>query len=155
MPVTVRRADLEDDALAIMDGARDFISRMDYSELLPETDDEIIAQVGHLVSVPGVEILVAEDEGEVVGGIGMLYSPFLWNSRLCSAEQLFVWTADHAPPVALFKLLRAVQRRMTEHGVEVANFKAKVSHPTFDKVLLRMGLRPVETVYIGAPKPCQ
>lgn len=152
--VTIRPADLEGDALAIVDGARDFIARMDYREILPADNEEIVAAVARLVTIPGVEVVVAEHEGEIVGGIGMLYSPFLWNAKVKAAEQLFVWTAKGAPPTTLLCLLRAVRQRMKDENCEFANFKANLNHPGFDGVLCRMGLRPVETVYIGAPK-CQ
>lgn len=148
---TIRPADLEADALAIVDGARDFISRMDYREFLP-ADADLAAAVGRILAMDQVETLVAEHEGRIVGGIGVLYAPHIWNPGLMAGEELFWWTARAAPAATALRLLRAARASARKRGAAMVTFKSLTSSPPgVDRVYRRMGLRPAETAYVGAP----
>ena len=68
----IRPADIEKDSLAIMDGARDFASRIAVRHLFPKDDNAFIKAVSRIISLEGMDVLVAEDKGRVVGGIGIL-----------------------------------------------------------------------------------
>lgn len=146
--ITIRPADLEADALAIMDGARDFISRMEYRDFLPAQAD-LAAAIGRILTLDQVETLVAEHDGGIVGGIGMLYAPHIWNPGLLVGDELFWWTAPDAPRTTALRLLRAARESARERGA-LLTFKKLTSSPDgVDRVYRRMGLRPAETVYMG------
>ena len=147
--MNVRLADMETDALALMDAARDFVSRMDFTAFLPETDAEFVAAVARLMTLPAVEVTVAVDGGRVVGAIGMIYGPCLWNLDAVVADEAFWWAAADAPKTAALRLLRFTLQRVAARGA-VANFKCLTSSPAgVDRVYRRLGLRPVETSYMG------
>jgi hypothetical protein len=146
----VRLADMERDALAIMDGARDFVSRMDFTGWMPKTDEEFTAALSRMLAHESMEIAVCENEGRIVGGIGMMYLPCDWNPSLLVAVEKFIWCATDAPPHALLLLLRFVGKRMKHRGVAIPEFVELTSSPPgLEMVYRRMGLRPVQTVWMG------
>lgn len=83
-PPGVRLADLQRDGPAILRGARDFVSRMDWHEGIPQTDGEIAAALAGLAAV-GLEVMVAEHDGTIIGGIGVIYGPYPWRPALLAA----------------------------------------------------------------------
>jgi len=143
----IRTADMEKDALAIVDGAKDFFSRMEYTEFLPETDEKLIEAIARVMSFPGIEVIVAEHEGSVVGGLGMMYGPHLWNPNIEAGDEIFFWTSRSAPKTTALRLLREVKARA---GDRIVTFKALMTSPKkVCQVYERMGLRPVESSYMG------
>lgn len=145
----IRPANLESDATSIINGAKDFISRMDYTGFLPKTEEGLVSAIGHILSVQGVEVTVAEHDGRVVGGLGMFYGRHIWNPDIESAEEIFWWASKDAPKSAALRLLRAVVKDVKERGA-LATFKKLTSSPQkLDSVYLRLGLRPVETSFTG------
>lgn len=125
---------------------------MDYRDFLPDSDEALMLALGRVLSQPGVTVLVAERGGEVIGGIGLLLAPQLWNPEIIAMEELFWWVAPEAPNVTALCLLRAARRLAQECGVAQVTFKSLTSSPpAIDRVYRRMGLRPVETAYMGAP----
>ena len=146
----IRVADLEKDAVMIMDGAMDFVSRMDFTDFLPERKEDIASAITRVLNMPFVETVVAEHNGKIIGGIGIAYIPCLWNANLLTGEELFWWTSKAAPKTAALKLLKFVKQRMIELGVEIMSFKQLTSSPeSVAKVYKRMGLRQVETSFMG------
>ena len=147
----IRVADLEKDAVMIMDGAMDFVSRMDFTDFLPERKEDIASAITRVLNMPFVETVVAEHNGKIIGGIGIAYIPCLWNANLLTGEELFWWTSKAAPKTAALKLLKFVKQRMIELGVEIMSFKQLTSSPeSVAKVYKRMGLRQVETSFMGS-----
>ena len=146
----IRPSDLEADYTDIIDGAKDFISRMDYTDFLPKTEEGLIFAINRILSLPGVEVTVAEHDGRIVGGIGMFYGPHIWNPDILSAEEIFLWAAKDAPKSAAFRLLRAVIKSIKERGGALATFKKLTSSPSgLGSVYLRINLRPAETSFMG------
>ena len=145
--VVVRPADLKADALSIYDGALAFISQMEFDAFLP--DEGLAYEIGRVLTLPGMEVLVAEHEGEIVGGIGLLFAPFLWNSTRLSMEELFWWAAPDAPTTTALRLLRATEKRREQVGATIVTFKALTSSPkSIGRLYARMGLQPVDTSYM-------
>lgn len=143
----VRPADLERDALAIMDGARDFVSRMGDRSFLPETEDGLTEAVAGLVTQPFVEVTVAEHDGRVVGGIGFSLTPHIWNPRRLFAEELFWWAAPDAPAFTAGRLIRHVRARYRGH---LGAMHALGTSPEGIHRLYRaMGFVPSSTAYLG------
>ncbi len=148
--INIRAVDLSSDLPMVIDGMRDFIARMDYHEFLPDTYEDLIEGLTRLVNLDPIEILVAEYEGSIVGGIGMIYSPCIWNLKVSIAEELFWWVSKDAPLSTALRLLRHVNSKEAARGCKFMVFKSLTSSPeTLDKVYRRMGLRPTETSYMG------
>ncbi len=148
--INIREVDLNSDLPMVISGMRDFISRMDYHEFLPDTNEDLIEALTRLVNLDCVEILVVEYDGNIVGGIGMIYAPCMWNLNVFTAEELFWWVSKDAPSSTALRLLRRVRSNAVDKGCKFVVFKSLSSSPeTLDKVYRRMGLRPVETSYMG------
>ncbi len=148
--INIRVIDLSSDLPMVIDGMKDFVSRMDYHEFLPETYEEVVEGLIRLVNLDPIEIWVAEYEGYIVGGIGMIYSPCIWNLKISIAEELFWWVSKDAPLSTALRLLRHVNSKEAARGCKFMVFKSLTSSPeTLDKVYRRMGLRPTETSYMG------
>lgn len=133
-----------------MEGARDFVSRMDFTAFLPDADEDFVASVGFLISLPGFEILLAEHEGAVVGGIGLLFAPHIWNRKALTMAEQFIWCAPGAPPTTFLRLMRAAEARRVERGARVAEFVNLTSSPRgIAGVYTAMGLRKVQEGWMG------
>lgn len=146
----IRIADLEADALQIFDGAKDFISRMDFTPFIPDNDADLARCIGDVLAIEGMEIVVAEDNEQIKGGIGMLYAPFVWNRKIIVADEMFIWTAPDAPQSTLLRMLRFVEVRMKEHNASLREFVSLSSSPEgVDRVYARMGLKKVQTMWAG------
>ena len=144
--VIIRLADFKRDALAIMDGARDFRSRVEFGSLFPP-DTEFVEAVSRIVILESVEILVAEYEGEIVGGIGILYGPYIWNPKRLVAEELFWWAAKTAPLRAGWKLIYQAMKNIDERNA-IPMFSTLATSPQgVEKTYRRLGLKPVETKF--------
>lgn len=145
----IRRADIEADAAAIMDGARDFVSRIDYPECVAEGDD-LVEAVAKVVSLPGFECWVDERDGKIVGGIGLLFSPPVWKPRELGMSELFIWAAKDAPTTTFLRLMRCAEKRRREMGAAQRQFEQLPSSPPgIERIYRAMGLRRVQTTWIG------
>ena len=154
----IRDADLQSDALVIMDGARDCVRRhkehlgnLNIGSLFPESDEKLMSALSHLVALPGMEILIAEHEDKVVGGIGTLYSEYLWNPDLLSADQIFWWAAENAPfRTARVLLLEAMKRIDARNAMPI--FRVPNTLPKgIEKLYRRLNMIPTETTYMRLP----
>lgn len=146
----IRNIELPQDEEQVLLGMRDFISRMDYTEFLPEDDQELLNSLNRMLSLDCVSVYVVEDGSSIVGGIGMVYAPSLWDFNAINAEELFWWSSPTAPPTATLRLLRHVVVEAKKKGCKLFTFKALTTSPaSIDKVYRRMGLVPIETAYMG------
>ena len=145
--IKIRPADLEKDALAIMDGARDFASRIAVRHLLPEDDAAFIKAVGHIVSLDGMEILLAEHEGRVVGGIGILYAPYTWNPAILVADELFWWCSTEAPFRTARKLIDETMQKIKEKGAIPFFRSLTTSPPGVEHTYRSFNMFPIETAF--------
>ena len=146
----VRPANWSTDKQKIMEGAKDFIARMDFKEFLPDSEIEFSDAVGRVMSYDFVEVTVAEHEGDIVGGIGMSYVPCIWNPKSVMAEELFWWASEEAPKTTALRLLRFIKERASSVGADFLSFKRLTSSPIgVSKVYKRMGMRELETTFIG------
>lgn len=154
--INIRAVDLDSDLPMVIDGMQDFVSRMDYHEFLPDNYEDLVEGLTRLVNLDCTEILVAEYDRSIIGGIGMIYAPCMWNLKVSTAEELFWWVAKDAPLSTALRLLRRVSSNAVAKGCKFVVFKSLTSSPeTLDKVYRRMGLRPVETSYMGVALPWQ
>jgi hypothetical protein len=150
----VRLADPQADQEQILIGLRDFVSRMEFTDFLPP-DHLFEPFVVQLLSNPAIETSVVEHEGRLVAGLGLAYIPFVWNPQLTQADEMFFWAAPDAPTAAAMKVLRFSLSRIRERAAVtgeniMASFRKLTSSPqALSRVYGRMGLREVETTYIG------
>lgn len=148
----IRPVDLSTDLPNVLEGIQDFISRMDYHDFLPDSEQELIAALQRLLNLGCVDVLVAEHKGKIVGGIGLLYAPCTWNSAITNMDELFWWVSSDAPAATGLRLIRYARQMAQQKGCHFMTFKSLTSSPkTLDKVYRRMGLRPIEVTYMG---PC-
>jgi hypothetical protein len=151
----IRDADIKADALAIMTGARDCVRRhrehlgsLNVGGLFPDNDDDLVEAVSYMVTLDGMEILAAEHEGRVVGGMGILYIPYYWNHKLLTADQAFWWTVEDAPFRTAKLLLEEAMRRINERGA-MPIFRYLQSSPKgIEKMYKKLNMVPVETTYM-------
>jgi len=146
--VIIRLANIEEDALAIFEGAKDFASRVSFQSYLPDNDADFITTLHRLVIIPGVEILLAEHETKVVGGIGMFYAPYLWNEKRLMAEELFWWTAKDAPYRTGKLLIDEAMKRLNERDAIPIFRMLDTSPKGVEKVYRRLDMVPVETTFM-------
>ena len=142
----LRPADLKKDALVIAEGARDFADRTVMKRYL--SGDSFIKAVSQIVTSPGFELLLAEHEGRVVGGIGIFYTPLLWNPEFLTAEEHFWWTDKDAPFKTGVVLINQIMKNIKERGA-IPMFKSLTTSPKgVDKKYRSLGMVPVETLYM-------
>ena len=127
---------------------RDFVHRTPCPDLLP-TGDALTEAIGRVMALPSLEVLLSIEGGETVGGIGILYVPFLWNPDILTAEELFWWTARDAPFRTAHKLFTQAMKQIEEkHAVPM--FRTLQTSPDgVARLYARAGMRPVETLYMG------
>jgi len=123
---------------------------------VPMGDDALAGGLGWILGIPGVEVVVAENEdGYIVGAIGMSYGPFCWNPKRKLASEVFMLMADDAPPMALLMLMRKVEQRKSINGVKIQEWSElhdnedDVPISRLGKIYKRMGMRPVQTLWMG------
>lgn len=143
----VRLANFDTDALDLLEASMDFVGRMAFQEFASENFAETVARN---MTADFVEVAVAEDDGRIVGCLGMSYLPFFWNPEKLSAEELFFWTAKDAPKTAALRLIRFTMDRIRTRGRCLATFRRLETSPgALDRVYRKIGLQPVETTYMG------
>jgi len=154
----IRLADIEADALIILDGAKDCIRRhkehvgtLNIGSLFPDNDESLIKALDRIVSTEGMEILIAEHENAVVGGIGILYTPYLWNADMLSADQLFWWAQEGAPFRTARVLFDEAMKRIEERGAMAIFRVPNTLTKGIDKLCRKAGLIPTEITYMRLP----
>lgn len=148
----VRLADFDKatDAAGIMHGARRFIAELDCVDFLPHDDDTLADALARVASLPGFELALADLDGDIVGGLAVLFGPFLWNPKLLSVSEMFFWVAPEAPKITALRLLRFIDERTKLHGATVREFfSLRSSPPTVAQLYERMGMVKVQTGFIG------
>lgn len=146
--INVRDADIEKDALAIMDAMRDFATRITFADMVAE-GDALTEAVAAVIVAENTEILVTGDD-EITGCLGIGYTPFLWNHDRLIADEMFWWTASDAPYGTGYALYREALARIKQRGA-VPAFRALSNSPAgVERLYLKSGLVPIETVFMGA-----
>ena len=149
----IRFADVDADAPQIIEGVWDFIARMDFKTYLPDREEDFEEWFLTILKSDPVDTLVAEKNGDVVAGLGLAFTPFLWNPAIVHADELFWWASPKAPPTAALALLRFAldwSRQVGGKRKVMATFKSLTSSPeAVGRIYERHGLRETETAYMG------
>jgi len=142
----VRLANFDTDALAIVNGAREFSKSTSLASWF-RSGDEFVKDISKIMVLQNLEIAVAEHHDVIVGGIGIVYAPFIWNQSMLIGDELFWWVSQSAP----FKTGRAL------FDFAVKRIHKKGAHPMFrsldtspihiEKFYERQGLKKFESVF--------
>lgn len=142
----IRLANLNNDAPEIVKGMRDFAGRVSFQSILPD-DDNFIKTLSKIVTMDGVELWLAENNDQVVGMIGLFYTPYQWNPDLLAAEELFWWVAKDAPYRTAYLLINKVMAEI-EKRQAIPVFRNLTTSPVgVEKIYRKHGLVPIETVW--------
>lgn len=149
--LTVRRANIDADFLAIEEAAGKFADAMNRPDVFPAAGSyELGVALAAFLLTEGVTVLLAEDEGKLVGGFAYYISPYVWDRKKLSAEEIFWWCDANAPPRAAMMLLKEAQKDWREAGVSVYTLHRLSQSPAgVDKVYQKMGAQPMQTTYVG------
>jgi len=148
----IREADFSIDGEQILEGVRDFVSRMDWHEWMPADPDAFDDAVLKLLANPAIEVTIAEHEDRIVAGAGFLVAPLFWNPAMMSAEEMFWWGAPDAPALAARGVLRGAIDSVKDRYPEpvVVNMKRMETTPdAVARLYERMGLTHLEYQHIG------
>jgi GNAT superfamily N-acetyltransferase len=94
-------------------------------------------------------MLVAEDEGRLVGMVGLFVAPFMFNASLTGAYEVVWWVEPGAQGAGIGKaLLAAIEPACAERGVHsVQMVHLDSSPPQAAASYERMGFRHTESSY--------
>ena len=149
----IRLADPVSEADQMIPAIKDFLGRMPYVEVIPHNETWFDDYVLELLSSDNIEVIVAEEDEEIVAGIGLLYGSMLWNPGMIQVEELFWWASPSAPARAAYSVIKeAVSRIQDEQrvGKVFVNFKTLTTSPdSVAKIYKRLGLIAVETSFVG------
>jgi hypothetical protein len=96
-------------------------------------------------------VLLAEIDGVVLGGIGYLIGPYLWNRQEKAWEEMFFWAYPEAPYGTALHLLHAAHAEGKTAGAVMFTLHALHNSPKgVDRAYRRLGTQPVQTTYMGA-----
>ena len=136
----------EADVPAILAMSRKFYATTSYVEHAPMNDETVAALVRQLMESV---MLVAEVDGVVVGMVGLIVAPFMFNSALKAAYEVVWWVDPAAQGAGVGKqLLAAVEPASAERGAEIVVMVALASSPPQASALYeRAGYRHSETSF--------
>lgn len=148
--MNVRLAHIAKDFEQIVAGARDFLQRANFQNVIGDIPDETFIR---LLSTPSVDVVLVEDDGRVVSGLGITTGPFVWNPSYMQLDEIFWWAAEDAPKSAALLAIRYALHTAKKRAGDLkvlASFKfLETSPPGVARVYERMGLEKVETTYLG------
>ena len=145
--IKIRPANFDTDALAIVDGAREF-SQQTSLALWFRHGGEFIEDISKIMVLDNLEISVAEHDGKIVGGIGIVYIPFIWNRSILIGDELFWWTSDNAPFKTGASLFDFAMKRIEEKGAKPMFRSLDTSPKHIEKFYERRRLKKLESVFV-------
>jgi len=135
------------DALALMEGAKDF-AKFTGLPIFPEKNEDFISAVSRIVTHDAVDVILAEHEGAVIGGIGIIYGQSLWNPAIIMGEEIFWWAFPKAPMKTGKRLYDEAIRRIEEKNA-IPYFKSLPNSPdSVEKLYIRDGFVPIDRGWI-------
>lgn len=147
MIIRIRPANFDTDALAIVNGAREFSQQTSLSSWF-RSGTEFVEDISKLMVLDNLEITVAEHEEKIVGGIGIVYVPFIWNNSILVGDELFWWTSNNAPFKTGAMLFDFAMKRIEEKGARPMFRSLDTSPEHIEKFYERRGLRKIESVFM-------
>ena len=142
----IRQANFDTDALAIIEGAREFSQQTSLASWF-RNGQEFIEDISKIMVLDNLEISVAEHDGKIVGGIGIVYIPFTWNASILLGDELFWWTSKNAPFKTGASLFYFAMKRIKEKGARPMFRSLDTSPEHIEKFYAREGLNKFESVF--------
>ena len=142
----VRLADFNTDALAIAECARQFAQSTSLASWF-RSGNEFVEDISKVMVLDNLEITVAEHEGKISGGIGIVYVPFIWNHSILVGDELFWWVYPDAPFRTGRALFDFAMTRIKEKGAKPMFRSLDTSPEHVWKFYEREGLKQFESVY--------
>lgn len=141
----IRRA-TEDDLPAILAMSRKFYATTSYAALTPMDDHTVANLVFQLMDSV---MLVAELEGRVVGMVGLVVAPFMFDRSINVAYEVVWWVEPEAQGAGVGKaLLGAVEPACAERGASaVVMVHLATSPPQAAALYERAGFRHSESSF--------
>lgn len=99
------------------------------------------------MTLEGLEILLVEHENKIVGGIGILYAPYLWNPERLIGDELFWWSSEDSPFRTGRYLIDEAMKRIDKKGAIPMFRSLETSPKSVEKIYNRFGLSKVETAF--------
>ena len=145
--ISIRLANFDTDALEIVNGAREFSQSISLSSWF-RSGDEFVQDISKIMTMENIDILVAEHNGKIVGGVGIVYVPFIWNQSILVGDEVFWWAYPQAPfrtGRALFDF--AIKLVEKEKGARPVFRSLDTSPEHIGKFYERQGLTKFESAY--------
>ncbi len=141
---------------ALVQGLHAFVEYINKPKLFPEQDKLIREQVFlQLVSSGVMCTLVDEINGEVVGGIGLIITPYLWNPNRKAADELFWWCSKDAPATSALRLIRAAKAHCTENNIDILSMSMMYNSPAqVEHIYTKLGLEKIQSTFAGVFNAC-
>ncbi len=123
---------------------KEFYPETPYAKWI-EFDDETVTNLIHLVMRKGI-FLVAQVEDELVGILGVIGAPFMFNSNYTICSEVVWWVAPaHRQGTLGRDLLRRVdQLRQLKGWVYFQMTRLETSNPVLDRFFKKEGFLPTE-----------
>ena len=144
--IKIRPANFDTDALAIINGAREFSRQTSLASWFRQ-GGEFIEDISKIMVLDNIEISVAEHDGKIVGGVGIVYVPFIWNHSILVGDELFWWTSDNAPFKTGAALFDYAMKRIEEKGAKPMFRALDTSPKHIEKFYERRGLKKLESAF--------
>lgn len=139
-----------DDIPAYMELAAAFVATTPVSGFIPFDPDGTAAFVAGALDNPDMLVLVADDEGEIVGITAALAYPMYFNPNKLVAQELWWYLSPSARGGPAGKLLfQTIEKWAKTKGAEAMFMIALADErvDTMAKVYKRSGYAPVERIY--------
>lgn len=147
MTTTIRPAG-PDDLGAAVAMAEAFYATTSYTKVAPFCEDSVML-IGRMLLESGV-LLVAEKDGRLIGMVGLVLAPFLFNRERVTAHEVMWWVdPDERETGAGVALLRAIIPACKERGASAIQMGClSTSPPQADALYRRLGFEPSEYTYM-------
>jgi len=150
MPVTVRRATVED-IPSYMDLAAAFVATTPVNHLIPFAREGTAAFVESALDNENMIVLVAEDEGELIGITAAIAYPMYFNPAKLVAQELWWYIKPDARGGAASKLLFQEIEKWGMSKQAAAMFMIALDNDrveTMVKLYGRLGYAPTERAFV-------
>lgn len=134
----------EADSAVILDMSRRFYATTSYASITPMSD-ESVERIIVMLTEDGV-MLVAEEDGVVIGMVGLAILPFTFNTDVKIAAEVVWWVEPDSQGAGAGKaLLAAIEPACWERGVAAIQMMLLASSPPQAEMLYaRAGYAPSE-----------
>ncbi|MFT5440053.1 MAG: hypothetical protein ACI9MJ_001920 [Alphaproteobacteria bacterium] len=145
----LRHADREKDYEEIINGIREFVRTHVAQDLIPADAAFLPVIARRFLDRDDVDVMLAEGEGGVLGGVAFFYLPYPWNPTLLMAEETAFWCRKEAPPMTALALLRFAEKTARMRGADLLIMHSlSFFSDRFGTILQRLGYEPFQSTYV-------